>query len=207
MPSCRGSFWPQGSNPRLLCLLHWQAGSYHECHLGTRLDIISTKEIALAPLLSCWLSGVSPFSVPSREFSEHPNATSHLPGSRCPQLLLCLPSDVTPPWASNLGGELTAPSGASALCWWSLLIAPLWPPLGHLSNVASALPTLPKASQGSDGLSTKLYQSAAHGTEEKIKQRTTKNFKSICGYGLSFQPGPTLRVLNTFGRFSTYLQM
>ena len=89
--------------------------------------------------------------MPSREFSEHPNATSHLPGSMSPQLLLCLPWDVTPPCASNHRGELTAPSGASALCWWSLLRAPLWPPLGHFSNVQSALPILPKASQGPNG--------------------------------------------------------
>ena len=129
------------------------------------------------------------------------------PGAGAPNFCFACLSDVTPPWASNHGGVLTAPSGASALCCWSLLIAPLWPPLGHLSNVASAVRILPKASQGPNGLSTKLYQSAAHGTEEKIKQRTTKNFKSICGYGLSFQPGPILRVLNTFGRFSTYLQM
>ena len=27
MPSSRGSTWPQGSNPCLLCLLHWQVGS------------------------------------------------------------------------------------------------------------------------------------------------------------------------------------
>ena len=29
MPSSRGSFPTQGSDPRLLCLLHWQTGSYH----------------------------------------------------------------------------------------------------------------------------------------------------------------------------------
>ena len=28
MPSCRGIFLTQGSNPHLFCLLHWQAGSF-----------------------------------------------------------------------------------------------------------------------------------------------------------------------------------
>ena len=131
--------------------------------------------------------------MPSREFSEHPNATSHLPGSMSPQLLLCLPWDVTPPCASNHRGELTAPSGASALCWWSLLRAPLWPPLGHFSNVQSALPILPKASQSISGsLSTKLYEVLLLGQKKRIKQRTTENFESTCGYALSFQPGPIL---------------
>ena len=110
-----------------------------------------------------------------------------------PQLLPCLPWDVTPPCASNHRGELTAPSGASALCWWSSLIAPLWPPLGHFSNVESALPILPKASQGPNGHSqpnsTKVL---LMGQKKKIKQRTSENFKSIRGCVLSFQPGPIL---------------
>ena len=30
----RGIFLTQGSNPQLLCLLHWQVDSFPLCHLG-----------------------------------------------------------------------------------------------------------------------------------------------------------------------------
>ena len=33
----QGIFLTQGSNPRLLCLLRWQAGSLYQCHLGSNV--------------------------------------------------------------------------------------------------------------------------------------------------------------------------
>ena len=33
----QGIFPTQGSNPHLLCLLHWQAGSLPLCHMGSRI--------------------------------------------------------------------------------------------------------------------------------------------------------------------------
>ena len=36
----QGIFPTQGSNPRLLCLLHWQAGLYHKSHLGSHSTLL-----------------------------------------------------------------------------------------------------------------------------------------------------------------------
>ena len=39
-----GIFPTQGVNLNLLCLLHWQAGSLHQCHLGSpQRHVDSTK--------------------------------------------------------------------------------------------------------------------------------------------------------------------
>ena len=40
----QGIFPTQGSNPGLLCLLHWQAGSYHQRHLGSLEMIFGAQE-------------------------------------------------------------------------------------------------------------------------------------------------------------------
>ena len=43
----QGIFPTQGSNPHLLCVLHWQAGLYHKSHLGrhpTPLVVTSFSE-------------------------------------------------------------------------------------------------------------------------------------------------------------------
>ena len=50
MPSSRGSSWrslTQGSNPRLLCLLHWQAGSVPLAPPGKPTHALSSSQLAV----------------------------------------------------------------------------------------------------------------------------------------------------------------
>ena len=57
--SCsRGSSLTQGSNPHLLCLLHWQANSLPLCHLGSPLQVLCSIRITYFVLPSPWF----PFS-------------------------------------------------------------------------------------------------------------------------------------------------
>ena len=46
-------FWTQRSNLCLLCLLHWEEGSYHQCHLGSPRFFL---QIYLNKLLACFFS-------------------------------------------------------------------------------------------------------------------------------------------------------
>ena len=54
----QGIFQTQGSNPRLLSLLHWQAGSYQLCHLFCRGGVISHAHFCffLSLLLQCFFN-------------------------------------------------------------------------------------------------------------------------------------------------------
>ena len=58
----QGIFPTQGQNPRLLCLLHWQAGSLLLSHSGSPADSLTTrpicaacKNVSMAIFLYAWL--------------------------------------------------------------------------------------------------------------------------------------------------------
>lgn len=109
-----------------------------------------------------------------------------------PQLLLCLPWNVTHPALLN-HRESLAPSGALCLRWWSLLRAPLWLPLwAFLSNVESALVTQHRG-QMAVGHSTKLYEVLLLGNGRKgLNKEQLRTSKVYVVSVLSFQPGPIL---------------